>query len=323
MMSNFSYKHFTTSWWLKQPHIHTIYGARYVPCPPIPWLRKTVSTPDDDFLDIDYIEHPQAHAIIVLIHGLEGNSQSRYIRSLAHTGIEQGFHVVAPNLRGCSGPINLMPRLYHAGDSQEFDWLIPLISGQFSNLPIFVVGFSLGANILLKWLAEKTSDKLIKGAVAIAPPLDLETVASTLNQGFNRVYTHHFLSTLKPKAKLKAKQFPGLFDLKKVLTAKNMFEFDEYFMAPLHGFKGARDYWSQSSAGPHLHAISTPTLLVMSQDDPFIPKHLIPKPSQLSHSTQLITSQYGGHVGFVNGRFPGFLQWIPDIIMSYCKSFND
>jgi hypothetical protein len=323
MMSNFSFEHFTTSWWLKQPHIHTIYGARYVPCPHIPWLRKTVTTPDHDFLDIDYMEHPNAQAIVVLIHGLEGNSQSRYIRSLAHTAIQAGFHVVAPNLRGCSGQINHMPRLYHAGDSKELDWLIPLISKSYPDLPIFIVGFSLGANILLKWLSENPTISSINAAIAIAPPLDLETVAATLNQGFNRVYTYHFLSTLKPKARLKAKQFPGLFDLKKVLAAKNMFEFDEYFMAPLHGFKGARDYWHQSSAGPHLNSISIPTLLVMSEDDPFIPSHLIPHHSQLSHSTQLITTQYGGHVGFVNGRFPGFLQWIPDIIMSYCKSFND
>ncbi|MBU6467985.1 MAG: alpha/beta fold hydrolase [Betaproteobacteria bacterium] len=319
-MSAFSYKPFSTPWWLTNRHFQTIYGARYVPCQAIKWQRQTLTTPDQDFIDLDILDTPGATGLLVLIHGLEGNTHSRYIRSLAHYAQQHGMQVVAPNLRSCSGKINLAPRLYHAGDSQEMSWLIPSIRALYPHLPIYLVGFSLGANILLKWLSEKPSLSYVQSAVAIAPPLYLNIVANTLNQGFNRIYTHHFLSTLKPKAALKAKQFPGLIDINAIVKAKSMFEFDEHCMAPLHGFKGAEDYWQQSSAGPLLKNIALPTLIIMSEDDPFIPSYLIPNPNELSHSTEILVTSQGGHVGFVNGPFPGFLQWIPDTIFTFIRN---
>ncbi|HQT81635.1 MAG: hypothetical protein B7Z60_04605 [Ferrovum sp. 37-45-19] len=321
-MSLISSKTYSPPKWLFNQHLHTIYGARYVPCPTIPWVRKTLSTPDQDFLDLDVAECTPAKAVLLLIHGLEGNSQSRYIRSLAHQAIHHQFIVVAPNLRGCSDRINLAPRMYHAGDSHELNWLIPQLRALYPHLPLHLVGFSLGANILLKWLAEEPNFSYVNSAVAIAPPLNLEVVANTLNKGFNRFYTGHFLSTLKPKAQLKANQFPGLFDIDKVLKARNMFEFDEFCMAPLHGFKNALDYWQQSSSGTRLKQIQLPTLIIMSEDDPFIPKYLIPSRDKLSFSTQLVVTSQGGHVGFVNGSFPGSLCWIPDTILSFIQNLK-
>jgi predicted alpha/beta-fold hydrolase len=193
---------------------------------------------------------------------------------------------------------------------------------QNTNVPCYVVGISLGGNALLKWLGEQETQatRLVAGAVAVSAPLDLTAAGKVLNSGFNRVYTYHFLTTLKRKALKKNKQFPGLLNIKALTTCYSLYEFDNLVTAPLHGFHDADDYWQQSSSKPWLASIHVPTLLINARNDPFLPESVLPKQSEVSSLVSLESPQQGGHVGFMYGAFPGKLDWLPQRIMSFFLS---
>lgn len=314
--------------WLPGGNAQTIFPYLINLNPSITYRRERWEMEDGDFIDIDWLEGDADKPLVVLFHGLEGNSQSHYALSIMHFLRMLHWRGAIVHFRGCSGTPNRLPRAYHAGDSLEINRMLHYVVGknnlyqQNTNVPCYVVGISLGGNALLKWLGEQETQatRLVAGAVAVSAPLDLTAAGKVLNSGFNRVYTYHFLTTLKRKALKKNKQFPGLLNIKALTTCYSLYEFDNLVTAPLHGFHDADDYWQQSSSKPWLASIHVPTLLINARNDPFLPESVLPKQSEVSSLVSLEFPQQGGHVGFMYGAFPGKLDWLPQRIMSFFLS---
>jgi len=310
--------------WLPGGHAQTIYPLLIRP-DPLPYHRERWETPDGDFIDLDWTDAPAARQprdsrpLLILFHGLEGSSSSYYAITLMGAAAAIGWSGVVVNFRGCSGESNRLARAYHSGDSDEIDWILRRLRALFPLRPRYAVGVSLGGNALLKWLGEReasTSDYL-QAAAAISAPLDLTACGHHLARGFNRVYTRHFLHTLKRNAAAKLCRHPGIFDERRMTAASNLYEFDDVVTAPLHGFKGAEDYWRRASSKPWLTGIRLPTLVLNARNDPFLPAQALPTPSQVAASVQLEFPRQGGHVGFVTGSLPGQLDWLPQRIFNY------
>lgn len=300
-------------WWLPGAHLQTILPvARKRPAPH--YRRERWDTPDGDFIDLDWVDSARPDApLVVLFHGLEGSSHSHYARALMHALFERGWRGVVPHFRGCSGSPNRLARAYHSGDSAEIDWILRRLHTAAGTAPLFAAGVSLGGNALLKWLGEQgtASARVVSAAAAICPPLDLAVSGHALARGFNTVYTRHFLATLKTKALHKLVQHPGLFDGARLQRASTLFEFDDVYTGPVHGFAGAADYWQRASSRPWLAAIRTPTLLLCPRNDPFVPPAAWPEAADLSPSIHFECPTQGGHVGFLGGPWPGAGDWLP------------
>lgn len=300
-----------TPWWLPGAHLQTIYPLLRKP-PALPLRREQVDTPDGDFIDLDWLDGACADApLLVLFHGLEGSSNSHYARTLLQAARQRGWRAVVPHFRGCSGRPNRLARAYHSGDSGEIDWILTTLSHR-NRAPLFAVGVSLGGNALLKWMGEReqAATHVLQAAVAICPPLDLTVSGHALGRGFNRIYTRHFLHTLKPKALAKLTADPQLFERERLLRARTLFEFDDVYTAPVHGFAGAADYWRRASSRPWLRGIRVPSLLLTAANDPFVPAQALPSAAECSASLLHEHTADGGHVGFVSGSFPGSLCWL-------------
>lgn len=312
--------------WLPDGHSQTLYPLLIKPEAQA-LRRERWETPDGDFIDIDWKESPAAtlHApLLLLFHGLEGSSDSHYARALTRAAVACGWHSAVVHFRGCSGEPNRLPRAYHSGDSDEIDWILRRFRHTQRRGPIYAVGVSLGGNALLKWLGERevAATKLIEAAAAVSAPVDLAACGHHLARGFNRLYTAHFLRTLKPASAAKLKRFPGLFDERRLRKARTLYEFDDAVTAPLHGFAGADDYWFRASSKPWLPGIGVPTLLLNAQNDPFLPAHALPTPAQVSACVRLDFPHAGGHVGFVSGSLPGHLDWMPQRLIRFFQSGN-
>ena len=317
MNATFNEPHYRSPGWLPGGHAQTIWPL-LIKGPLPPYRRERWTTPDDDFIDLDWIAGNGATPCVVLFHGLEGSSRSHYARRLMQAVRQRGWHGVVVHFRGCSGEPNRLPRAYHSGDSQEIDWILRRLQAQ--GFPaLFVAGVSLGGNALLKWLAEQgcAASRVIDAAAAVSAPLDLAAANVALSSGFNLVYARHFLRTLIPAARAKDRRFPGRIDLRRALQARTMGEFDDAVTAPLHGFLGVDDYYAQSSAGPLLGTIETPALLLHAANDPFLPAAALPQPDKLPAAVTLEIHRHGGHVGFVHGRPPGRLDWLPQRLLAH------
>jgi uncharacterized protein len=220
------------------------------------------------------------------------------------------------HFRGCSGEINLAPRAYHSGDFEEIGWILQRFRAQHIG-PVIAVGISLGGNALLRW-AEETGEeagKVVHGVAAVCSPIDLAAGGYAIGKGFNRLtYTRMFLNTMKPKALRKLEQYPGLFDREALVAACDLYEFDNVFTAPLHGFKSTEDYWARASAKPHLHRIRVPALVVNARNDPFVPAWCLPSQGEVGQHVTLWQPAHGGHVGFPKGPIPGHVRTMPDAV---------
>jgi uncharacterized protein len=228
---------------------------------------------------------------------------------------------VVSHFRGCSGELNRLPRAYHSGDSAEVDWVLRRLRGRFPARRVYAIGVSLGGNALLKWLGEREAraGDVIAAAAAVSAPFDLAACGHHLGRGFNRVYTRHFLRTLKRNAAEKLARFPGIFDGRRMAGARTLYEFDDVVTAPLHGFLGAEDYWRRASAKPLLRGIRVPTLLLNARNDPFLPAHALPGTGEVSATVRLELPREGGHVGFVTGHPPGRLDWLPQRLLHFLE----
>jgi predicted alpha/beta-fold hydrolase len=277
-------------------------------------------TPDADFIDVDWLvpQTPtsQTNVLLVLFHGLEGSSISHYSQAFADYADERGMAFAIPHFRGCSGELNHAPRAYHSGDYAEIDWILRRIRTEHAG-PIVAVGVSLGGNALLRWaqMSGSSAAQCVTAVASISAPVDLAASGGAMGRGFNRwVYTKMFLNTMKPKALRKLAQHPGLFDRSALIAARNLFEFDNAFTAPLHGFRNTEDYWAQCSAKPHLDQIRVPTLVLNARNDPFVPAQSLPKPECVGDYVTLWQPSQGGHVGFATGPFPCHLHTLPDAV---------
>jgi uncharacterized protein len=307
--------------WLPGGHLQTIYAYCLKQIPTFTYRRERWETPDRDFIDLDWLDASSNESkLLVLFHGLEGCSRSHYAVSLMNQLRREGWHGVVPHFRGCGGEINRLPRGYHAGDSAELDWILYRLKKEKPGSRLHVVGISMGGNDLLKWLGQQGDHALdvVHRAVAVSVPLDLQITANQLDHGWNRLtYTRDFLRTMKPKV-LKKIAAHGLDLDPQVIRATSTFrEIDNFYTAPVHGFRDADDYWIRSSSKPWLPHIKVPTLLINARNDPFFPGHVLPTRTEVAEAVTLEYPESGGHLGFVSGRFPGRFQWLPHRILSF------
>jgi predicted alpha/beta-fold hydrolase len=317
---------FEAPWWLPGGHAQTIWPAlfsRRHPGPPLRWRRERWTAPDGDFIDLDFLDAPQRPQapLLVLFHGLEGSSSSHYAQAFGHWAREAGWGYVVPHFRGCSGELNLGPRAYHSGDFEEIGWVLARLR-PLGPVPLRVVGISLGGNALLRW-AQEAGDSAAATAAAVAAvssPIDLAAGGRAIGRGLSRqVYTRMFLRSMKPKALAKLAQHPGLFDRERLLAARDLYEFDNVFTAPLHGFRNTEDYWARASAKPQLQRIRIPALVLNARNDPFVPAACLPQPQEVGEFVELWQPAQGGHVGFASGAFPGHVQAMPEAVMGWMQ----
>ncbi|WP_441000927.1 YheT family hydrolase [Fodinibius sp. SL11] len=299
--------------WCFSGHIHTISRSLLGDTNQPPLSHIEISTPDEDFLELDYHIQPESDAIIALFHGLEGSTNRYYMVELMKTLINNGYSIVGVNFRGCGSKPNKQPRFYHSGETNDYQTVFNWISGKYPDKKIGAVGFSLGGNALLKYLGETGEESLVKTAVSVSVPYDLRIGSILLSKGFHRIYEYHFLRTLRDKLDQKRKRIPGL----PTFDGSTLYEFDNQVTAPLHGFDGAEDYYKQCSARRFVDEIKTDTLLVHSKEDPLCPAEAIPlaKINQNPNTDYIITEE-GGHVGFWS-KPKG---WLNFVIENYLSS---
>ena len=302
--------------WLPGGHAQTIWPALFGSAPILLTRRERWELEDGDFVDADWLDATDPAApVLVIFHGLEGSAQSHYARAMAAAAFTAGYAVCLPHFRGCSGEPNRLPRAYHSGDADEIERM--LLKAQKSRAALYAVGVSLGGSALLNYLATRQTQAIVDAALAVCAPLDLAASGYAIGKGFARVYTRMFLKTLKLKAAEKLQRFPGIYDPKKMREARTLYDFDNLFTAPLHGFSNTEDYWHRASSKPKLKAIKTPTLILNTLNDPLVPKESLPTAAQVSAQVRLSTPSYGGHVGFATGKPPGRLSWLPQTMLDY------
>lgn len=343
---------YVAPWWLPGGNLQTIWPALYsrrVFGPHPEYRRERWTTPDQDFIDVDWLEDssptlpaslgalppegvglarggpalspaptlPETPGpLLVLFHGLEGTSRSQYAEAFADFAHAQGLAYAVAHFRGCSGELNLAPRAYHSGDFEEIDWILRRFRQQHTG-PVIAVGISLGGNALLRWAEEMgaQASQVANSVAAVCSPIDLAAGGYAIGRGFNRlVYTRMFLNTMKPKALRKLDQHPGLFDVDALRAARDLYEFDNIFTAPLHGFKSTEDYWARASAKPNLSSIQIPALVVNARNDPFVPAWCLPSQRDVGDNVTLWQPAHGGHVGFPHGSVPGHVRTMPEAV---------
>lgn len=315
-------------WWLPGGNLQTIYAAKIARChglDAVTWHRERWLTDDQDFVDVDWLHSAEAlpnAPLLVLFHGLEGSSQSHYAQAFAVEAQRRAWRMALPHFRGCSGEINWAPRAYHSGDFEEIAWILNRFRAQHSG-PIYAAGVSLGGNVLLRWAGEygALARQTVHKVAAVCSPVDLSASGHQISRGFNRVvYTRMFLASMKPRALQKLKQHPGLFDKEALLAARTLYEFDDVFTAPLHGFKNTDDYWQRASAKPGLTEVRVPALVVNALNDPFIPADSLPSAADVAPWVDLWQPHQGGHVGFPSGCFPAHVGAMPQMV---CQWLNE
>jgi predicted alpha/beta-fold hydrolase len=288
-------------------------AARVFPRPAA--RRERWELPDGDFLDVDrYAAAPEAGRrgsgadapVLVVCHGLEGSSRAPYVRGLVAVALARGLGALAMNFRSCSGEPNRLARFYHSGETGDLAHVVERLSAERPGRPILLAGFSLGGNVVVKYVGERGDDlpPQVRGAAGISVPFDLEGSARAIDgPGFwNGVYRARFLRRLRAKAAEKARRFPRAFDARAAVRARTFAEFDGAVTAPLHGFPSAEVYWRTCSSGRFLAGVRRPLLAVSSLDDPIVPASTIPvAAARANPRITLETTAAGGHVAFVAG----------------------
>ncbi len=283
--------------------------------------RLRLDTPDGDFFFTDMVAGDDGK-MVVLLHGLEGSSQRPYIMGMAQAAIGRGWGVAAMNFRSCDGKMNSRARFYHSGDTGDLDVLLKHLTEKMGFKRVVLVGFSLGGNVLLKYLGEKgeSLNPAIEFGMAISVPVDLSGSSDQIESLQNRLYLRRFLKSLKGKVRQKMEIHPGEIDWEKGLRARTFREFDEFITAPLHGFEGAADYYRKSSSLFFLDRIAVPSVLLSAQNDSFLSSSCYPAVGDNS-MLRTIFPKHGGHVGFPH--WPVSKQTYPELILNHLLSRAD
>ena len=299
--------------WLRHRHLQTIF-------PSLPWAwrkrapmrREVLDLPDGDATAVDWLSEadnlPKTAPLLVILHGLEGSAESSYARMLMHAAVELEWRPCVLHFRDCGDYRNRLPRRYHAGETGDIRHFLKrqLDHGQVG--PMLAVGYSLGGNILLKYLGEAGTNSRLHAAGAVCVPLNLYKCSEALNTGFSKLYQHYLLNHMKDSVRQKFDQHTAAFDWNRAMRATTFAEFDDAVTAPLHGFKGMDDYYSRCSSAQFLKDIVRPTLIINALDDPFMTPDVLPPGDMLSEHVSLEIAEAGGHVGFVEGGTP----WQPE-----------
>ncbi len=291
-------------------HAQTVYPSLFRRVDGVDYRRERLELDDGDFLDLDWAG-PRSGRVAILAHGLEGSSDRAYVRGMARHLTRRGWGVCAWNLRGCSGEPNRLLRAYHSGATEDLDAVVEHVLR--SRPAVAVLGFSLGGNLTLRWLGEKSAgvDPRVVAGVGVSVPVDLAASAETMEAWTRRLYMLRFLRSLREKTAEKAERFPHAPDPQATRGMTSFREFDGLVTAPLHGFASAQDYWARASALPVLADIRVPTLLVNALDDPFLGSTCFPtEVAEANPRFRLVSPRYGGHVGFVQ---PGETYWSEEV----------
>ncbi len=311
-------------WWLPGGNLQTIYARKLARRCPVQYRRERWETPDGDFIDLDWTPGAAAaNKLLVLFHGLEGGSRSHYALSLMDSAQHMGWRGVVPHFRGCGGEINRLPRAYHSGDAAEIDWILRRLKRENPECEIYVVGVSLGGNMLLKWLGEQAdaAAAIVKGAVAVSAPVDLHAAAALLDFGYRQSDLHATFSPLAEGRKC-WRRFLSMGStslLQRCTIARPSASSTISTPRRSTASKTPTITGPERAASPGLRNIRVPTLMINAQNDPFLPASALPRDDEVSDSVTLDFPNYGGHVGFVSGSFPGSLDWLSD---SICQFFT-
>lgn len=305
-------------------HFNTIYRPLFMK-ESHNYERVRIDTWDHDFIDLDFSKIGSTK-LVVLIHGLEGSSESKYILSAATELNSAGFDTVSFNLRGCSGEDNLLLPTYHSGKTDDLEFVISYLLKNYDYDQLMIVGYSLGGNLTLKYLGEyvdSISDK-ITAAIAVSVPIDLASSGKEMSTLKNKIYMDEFLKTLRLKVLEKAHKFPDYqLDKEKLFKAKVFKDFDELYTAPVFGFDSPEDYWGKASSKPYLPKIKKPCLLITSLDDPFLSKECYPyEEAGDSDFFHLEATKYGGHVGYISGFILKDNRWLENRIIRFLREYS-
>lgn len=300
---------FKPAWWLKNRHAQTVYPAfPWSGAPRIRLHSENLELPDGDVTAVDWIADGPAPGedtpILIVLHGLEGSANSPYARMLLKQAAAHRWRGAVLHSRDCGDYRNRLPRRYHAGETNDIRFLLESLRAQGHEGPMLAVGFSLGGNVLLKYLGENGLSTPLTAAAAVCVPLDLHDSARALTRGFSRIYQRHLLNRMKKAVRRKFNPHNAAFDWGKAMAATTFAEFDDAVTAPLHGFSGKDEYYDRCSSVSYLADIQCPTLIINAIDDPFMTPAAVPEPGRISPSVQLELSSGGGHVGFIGGHLP-------------------
>jgi len=313
---------FRPAWWLPGPHLQTLYPSLFRKRKTPPLTRERFELADGDFIDIDWTRPADSMKILIL-HGLEGSLESHYTGGLLCALQQSGYTAGLMYFRGRSGEPNRLPRSYHSGDTGDLEEVIQHISLRHPETKLAVIGFSLGGNVLLKWLGEKGHAAGITTAIAISVPLDLHQAAIKLNHGLSRIYQRHLLNKLRTSVAAKAVRHAPPFPVDRLHELNTFHKFDNEITAPLHGFRNVDDYYARSSSKQFLKHIKIPTLLLQAIDDPFLPSSALPGRDELSASITMELSGCGGHVGFIAGANPLLPRyWLEERIVQHLNEYR-
>ncbi|MGI9627535.1 MAG: YheT family hydrolase, partial [Longimicrobiales bacterium] len=310
---------------LNGPHIQTLLGKATRPHGRPELSPSRLELPDGDFVDL--VESPHCwetdRPIVLVLHGLEGSAFRRYMLVTYHALIRQRLAPVGLHFRGCSGIPNRKPRAYHSGDTVDLSAVIAWLGRRYPGRSLGVVGFSLGGNVVLKYLGEREAGETgITAAAVISVPFDLSVAATELERvGTYQIYRSYFLRSLKKKVVQKRGLIKGLADVDGALGARTLRDFDQALTAPIHGFNSAEHYYAESSSGPFLEDIDVPTLVVHAIDDPFLPAHAIPQGIlKRNPALRALLPARGGHVGFVSEAGDAVRFWAEEQAARYLGS---
>ncbi|MDH3309257.1 MAG: hydrolase [Gammaproteobacteria bacterium] len=312
---------FQPAWWCRGPNAQTLWARLARRAPKLFFQRERLELPDGDFLDLDWTENGSG-PIVMVLHGLEGSSQSPYARGMMQAIKRRGWRGVVMHFRGCSGEPNRLARSYHSGDTGDLAHVISTLQQREPRTRVSIVGFSLGGNVLLKWLGNTGRETPVRAAVAVSVPYVLQSAADRLNRGFSRLYQRQLIRSLRLTVAEKRKRIALPIKIQDLSTLKSFRDFDEYVTAPLHGFDSADHYYTVSSSRQYLKGIAVPTLLLHARDDPFMTEKVIPRKNELPDSVTLEVYPYGGHVGFVSGTWPWRTNyWLEERIPKYLEGY--
>jgi predicted alpha/beta-fold hydrolase len=291
---------FTPCWWLRNSHAQTI-AATWFKTSKLPGQLDRVELDDGDFIELIWFgESDHLRPLVLILLGLEGSDDSHYVRSAVRALDRSGFQAILMFHRGCSAEHNRLSRSYHSGETDDFAAVLAHLNRLSGRQVYAVVAYSLGANVLLKYLGERGDAANLDKAIAVSTPFDLHAACIKLDTGLSRVYQRHLVSRLIQRYRDKFKNRKSPLQTE-VSSLRSFLEFDEHVTAALNGFEGAIDYYTRSSSRQYLAGIRRPCLIIHASDDPFLPPVSIPSPDELSDSTQLEVYPRGGHVGFIGG----------------------
>ncbi len=299
--------------------METIYPAllRKVNGLPVP-IQEKLETPDNDFLDLDFYRN-NSKKLVIIQHGLEGNSTRPYVLGMVRAFLSDHYDVCAWNFRGCGEEMNRQPIFYHSGATYDLETIVSRFKDHYEDITL--VGFSLGGNLTLKYLGEKARPEQIKRSVVISTPLDLASGSDNLARPNCYIYESRFLRLLGAKIRAKAAIMPEKIDVSLLAKIRTLRDFDEYYTGPLHGFKGAEDYYQACSSGNFLEGIKVPTLILNALNDPFLTAESLDH-RLTAHLEQVFfeTTNTGGHVGFSSFNLEG-LYWSEERALKFCRDY--